>query len=415
MRRYAQTVLVLLLGAMLLKLVITGDYTRYVQSWFAVPLVLAGLALVAVAAVTLWRWIRALPLGFGRNEPVHIGVSEAEGIFGPYRLGARDRQPYGRGAFQRDPFAADPFENDSADTNPHGPDERAEAAGWAAAEHEGTGNILAQRTPSPAVPLTAHATGTSDTVVVPVLPVGETVALPALPAGTGDTVVVPLVPSGAAETMLVPVVRDGDGSDEPETLDTLTTVDPAEPGLPDPDLPDPDLDEADGASGGTSDGLRVGWLLLAAALILLVVAPPALGSFPATRADTVAVTRGVDPLPAGAGPVAMSLTAYVAAARAGGTALADREVRLVGFVVAGTRGEPYLARLVIGCCAAGARPVWVGLTGDLPELLEQGRWVEVVGGYSDRIDRDPINGQPVPYLDVVAINYIDPPADPYEN
>jgi uncharacterized repeat protein (TIGR03943 family) len=111
----------------------------------------------------------------------------------------------------------------------------------------------------------------------------------------------------------------------------------------------------------------------------------------------------------------MSLVDYVRHAAAGGPALAGRQVRLVGFVMAGPRGEPYLARLLIGCCAAGARPVKVGLTGDLPGVLTPGRWVEVVGTYSDRTDADPANGAAIPYVSVVAVTEIPAPADPYDS
>jgi uncharacterized membrane protein YcgQ (UPF0703/DUF1980 family) len=111
----------------------------------------------------------------------------------------------------------------------------------------------------------------------------------------------------------------------------------------------------------------------------------------------------------------MSLVDYAGQAAAGGAALAGVQVRLVGFIVAGPHGEPYLARLVIGCCAAGARPVKVGLTGDLPGVLTADRWVEVVGGYVARTDSDPINGAPIPYLSVVSVTDVLPPADPYES
>jgi uncharacterized membrane protein YcgQ (UPF0703/DUF1980 family) len=111
----------------------------------------------------------------------------------------------------------------------------------------------------------------------------------------------------------------------------------------------------------------------------------------------------------------MSLVDYAAKATAGGASLAGLQVRLVGFIVAGPHGEPYLARLAIGCCAAGARPVKVGLTGDLPVVLTPDRWVEVVGGYVARTDPDPVNGAPIPYVSVVTVTEVAPPSDPYES
>jgi uncharacterized membrane protein YcgQ (UPF0703/DUF1980 family) len=90
-------------------------------------------------------------------------------------------------------------------------------------------------------------------------------------------------------------------------------------------------------------------------------------------------------------------------------------VRLVGFVIPGPRREPYLARLVMGCCAAGAQPVKIGLTGDLPGVLTADTWVEVVGVYTEQVGRDPLNGAPIPYVSVVEVTTIGPPDHPYES
>ena len=112
--------------------------------------------------------------------------------------------------------------------------------------------------------------------------------------------------------------------------------------------------------------------------------------------------------------VPMSLMDYAAHASSGAPALAGRQVQLVGFIMAGAHGEPYIVRLVIGCCAAGARPAKVGLTGDLTGVLTPGGWVEVVGTYVDRTDFDPVNGAAIPYLSVVSLSQIPPPTDPYD-
>jgi uncharacterized repeat protein (TIGR03943 family) len=161
-------------------------------------------------------------------------------------------------------------------------------------------------------------------------------------------------------------------------------------------------------------GTRGGWALLMAALAILVISPPALGTDPAARLGTFR-PAGVElpALPAG-DPVALSLVDFVR--RAGGAAptLVGRKVRLVGFVLAGPHGEPYLSRLVVGCCAAGARPVKVGLTGDLPGVLIPGAWVAVVGTRSELVDLDPVNSAPIPYLSVLGVTDLQPPTDPYE-
>src|SRR5690606_36979947 len=141
-------------------------------------------------------------------------------------------------------------------------------------------------------------------------------------------------------------------------------------------------------------------------------APPALGPFSVSRAGTLA-TVAAGEAPAPGDPVSMSLVDYAGYAAAGGQALTGRQVRLEGFAVAGPHGEPYLARLVVGCCAAG--PVKVGLAGDLPGVFTPGQWVEVVGVYDDRTDADPVNGAAIPYVSVVSVAEIPPPADPYDD
>jgi uncharacterized repeat protein (TIGR03943 family) len=161
-------------------------------------------------------------------------------------------------------------------------------------------------------------------------------------------------------------------------------------------------------------GTRIGWLLVAAALAVLMLAPPALGVASATRAGAVAFSGGAPGSPPSSDPAIMSLVDYAQHAGAGGASLADRRVLLVGFVVVGPRGEPYLTRLVLGCCAAGARPVKVGLVGNLPGVLTAGQWLRVVGAFTPETSRDPVNGVPIPYLSVVTVEEIAPPENPYE-
>ena len=98
-----------------------------------------------------------------------------------------------------------------------------------------------------------------------------------------------------------------------------------------------------------------------------------------------------------------------------GRSLADRRVVLTGFVIAGPNGQPYLARLVVACCAADARPIKVGLAGDVPGDLVADRWIEVVGTYTDRTDRDPVNADVIPYLRVVTGRIIAAPERQYES
>jgi uncharacterized repeat protein (TIGR03943 family) len=161
---------------------------------------------------------------------------------------------------------------------------------------------------------------------------------------------------------------------------------------------------------------RIGWLLLVPIAVALVVVPPPLGADQAGRYGTELARHapgGFGPLAEGE-PVRLTLVEYAARAVADrGRSLAGRRVSLEGFVIAGTDGRPYLARLVVSCCAADARPVKVGLVGGVPAGLSPGDWIQVEGGYTDRLDRDPLSGHPIPYLDVSGLRRIDPPTHPY--
>jgi uncharacterized repeat protein (TIGR03943 family) len=160
---------------------------------------------------------------------------------------------------------------------------------------------------------------------------------------------------------------------------------------------------------------RTGWPLLAAALVALLLVPPAAGAYQAQRVSVVPVpTTGSTPLPAG-DPVRLSLREYVARATANdGASLRDRVVTLTGFVLVAPSGRPYLARLTMGCCAGDARPIEVGLQGELPAGLADGVWVEVDGGFVDQRDRDPVSRAVIPYVAVTAVRAIAEPTDAYE-
>jgi uncharacterized repeat protein (TIGR03943 family) len=164
-------------------------------------------------------------------------------------------------------------------------------------------------------------------------------------------------------------------------------------------------------------GPRVGWLLLLPVLGLLLVAPPALGSFAAGQSGTALGSRqssDFPPLPSG-DPAKITVLDY--ASRAvfdGGQSLGGRRVQLTGFVMAAPDGSAYLARMVLSCCAADARPIKVGLAGAAPAGLSPDSWLEVVGTYTGRTDTDPVNGERIPFLDVAEWHEIAPPKNQYE-
>lgn len=163
---------------------------------------------------------------------------------------------------------------------------------------------------------------------------------------------------------------------------------------------------------------RVGWLLLVPMLALLLFSPPAVGAFQASRNGTALATAADSdfaPLPAG-DPVKITVLDYATRAVFDrGRSLEDRRVQLTGFVIEGAGGRPYLARMMVSCCAADARPIKVGLTGLVPPDLAAETWIEVVGTYIARADRDPVNGETVPYLEVRSVREIAVPAQQYES
>jgi uncharacterized repeat protein (TIGR03943 family) len=164
---------------------------------------------------------------------------------------------------------------------------------------------------------------------------------------------------------------------------------------------------------------RVGWLLILPVLGLLLVAPPALGSYAAGQAGTALSGQQASdypPLPAG-DPARVSVLDYASRAVFDqGGSLSGRRVTLTGFLADGPGGAQYLARMVLACCAADARPIKVGLTGGGPGPGEVAAdtWVEVVGRYTERTARDPVNGETIPYLDVESWQQVPAPKQQYE-
>jgi len=166
---------------------------------------------------------------------------------------------------------------------------------------------------------------------------------------------------------------------------------------------------------------RVGWLLLAPALALLLLAPPALGSSAAGRSGSVLAAQGsafaasdYAALPPGE-PVQLGLLDYAArAVYDQGRTLGGRQVELTGFISPGPDGAPLLTRIILNCCAADGRPIKVALTGDAPAGLAADTWVRVVGGFVPQTTKDPVNGAAVPYLRVASWQETPAPAQPYE-
>jgi uncharacterized repeat protein (TIGR03943 family) len=161
---------------------------------------------------------------------------------------------------------------------------------------------------------------------------------------------------------------------------------------------------------------RVAWLLVLPVLALVVVTPPALGSYAANRAGTALQEPvGFPALPAG-DPLQIGLVDYAGrAVYDHGRSLGDRRVRITGFITVGGRGVPYLTRMVLNCCAADAQPVKVGLAGHVPSTLRPDTWLEVIGTYTSKQAKDDVNDGPIPFIEISQARPVPAPHDRYES
>jgi uncharacterized repeat protein (TIGR03943 family) len=178
-------------------------------------------------------------------------------------------------------------------------------------------------------------------------------------------------------------------------------------------------------------GPRVAWLLALPPLALVLIAPPALGAFAASRqsvqppsTDRANSTAGGDqslfgPLaPPGDGAArAMTLAEYVLRHYEEPHTLAGVRVRLIGFVTPQEGGgEGYLlTRFAINCCAADGTALQVAVLGD-PVPRAPDTWLEIEGRYQPQARGDPNRpSSDIPLLLAESIRVIQQPPEPYEN
>ncbi|WP_314410016.1 TIGR03943 family putative permease subunit [Streptomyces sp. DSM 40484] len=161
---------------------------------------------------------------------------------------------------------------------------------------------------------------------------------------------------------------------------------------------------------------RIAWLMALPLLALVLVAPPALGSYSAMRTGTALQKQpwGFADLPAG-DTVRLSLVDYAGrAAYDHGRSLDNRRITTAGFLAVGSDGTPYLVRMALSCCAADAQPVKIGLTGHTPTVLRPDTWLEVTGTYTTKQTKDPVNEGIIPFLKVTEAKPTKAPRDPYD-
>ncbi|WP_242882312.1 TIGR03943 family putative permease subunit [Actinomadura litoris] len=168
-----------------------------------------------------------------------------------------------------------------------------------------------------------------------------------------------------------------------------------------------------------SRGPRTAWLLCLPVLAVFLIAPPALGSFTATRDSGRAApppappAEGFNPLPANGTPVTMSMGEFIGRAWEARTGdprkLQGVPVRLIGFVSPAGKGWQ-VTRLKIACCAGDAVPFPVRVRG-LPRPPAD-TWVEVVGVW--RPPAPGTRGTGVQELDGHSLKRVEKPKNPYE-
>ncbi|MBD9735005.1 TIGR03943 family protein [Streptomyces sp. H28] len=171
------------------------------------------------------------------------------------------------------------------------------------------------------------------------------------------------------------------------------------------------------SGGGGHREPRVSWLLALPLFALILVAPPALGSYTAAHTGTALQKPfGFPDVPDARGPLRLGVGEYAArAVYDEGRHLRDRPLRITGFVTLGRDGAPYLVRMTLNCCAADAQPVKIALTGNVPPVLRPDSWLEITGTYTPRRTKDPVNDGPVPYVKVTASRPVPPPSEPYDD
>lgn len=172
---------------------------------------------------------------------------------------------------------------------------------------------------------------------------------------------------------------------------------------------------ADRAAGASSGGRAIGtgWLLLAPVVAILVIAPPALGSFSAARAVPVSVSPADSksfPALTGSAPHQLGLLDFTTrVVWDAGRTLTNQDVALTGFVLSQRPDGFVLARLVITCCAADAQPVEIEVRTQHPPV--RGAWVRVVGRYAG-VDPELTT---FPVLTAGSLTPVAEPTNPYDS
>lgn len=169
--------------------------------------------------------------------------------------------------------------------------------------------------------------------------------------------------------------------------------------------------------GHTHAPPRLGVLLLAPVLVLILAAPAPLGAFAAERGsiNSIATDFAADlpALPSGEGPVPLTISEFVLRTFAEGDASVDGVlVELEGFVSRVEADGFTLARFAIACCAADASPRQVRAVGAGPSVATDD-WVRATVVWHGRTDSSDGDAR-VPEVELVSVIPIDQPEVAYE-
>jgi uncharacterized repeat protein (TIGR03943 family) len=158
----------------------------------------------------------------------------------------------------------------------------------------------------------------------------------------------------------------------------------------------------------------VAWLLCVPVFLVLLVPPPALGAFTASRSGATVPQPSAahfDALPPG-DPVELQVHDY--AERAvwdRGRTLTGRTVVLTGFVTPKQEGAWYLTRVRIACCAADSKSYLIEVL-DTSRDYPANTWLHVTGRFAPSTTSDPHLA--TARLDVVNVLPTEQPEAPYE-
>ncbi|MFF5208531.1 TIGR03943 family putative permease subunit [Streptosporangium sp. NPDC000396] len=175
-----------------------------------------------------------------------------------------------------------------------------------------------------------------------------------------------------------------------------------------------------GQAGGhdhSHGGPRVAWLMCLPVFAIFLIAPPALGSFAASRSEAPPprsqALSSFTPL-TGNGPVDMPVGEFIARAWDDEKkSLTGRQIRLTGFAVPSKKKDQwYVTRMQIACCAADAFPLKVAVRGI--KAPSPDTWVEVTGTWIPQTFGKMPNGVVYPEMSGTDLVKIDAPAEPYE-